>query len=121
MIAYLSKPLTDADLAAMRKALAKQPRKLSGEPCCDFCGGPKPVAVYAASRMSTGVEVRCWRWCACQGCKALIKANDWDALRAQIEDWCRRQMPMPAAITRKAAAHSFREFLDYAIKEENIS
>jgi hypothetical protein len=81
---YKHKPLTAEDIDRMRITLSVQEKRLSREPVCDFCGGATPVVVFAASQMSTGTKQECWRWCACEDCKSLVLADDWDSVKNKL-------------------------------------
>ena len=84
MIKYMHQPL-DADLHRQITAnLAKLPKHQRwmgrSTPQCDFCTATDPKWIYAADRTTAGNLGRCLRWLACDGCNALIEANDWGSL-----------------------------------------
>ena len=81
---YLWRPVTEQDLATYRVNLAKLPKRMRWQgkatPQCDFCSHDKPVATYAADRLTTGEIQRCWRWLACRTCHDAITRNDFKAV-----------------------------------------
>ncbi len=110
-MAYLKKQLDEKDRDSMRINLSVQPKKISPEPVCDFCGANHPLVVYAASRMSTGEIRNCWRWTAC---------GQWREVELRIENWLLRSykdanLPIPKDLLQLAVKASLEQFHKYAL------
>ncbi len=115
---YLKKELSTTAIDDIRISLSVQTRKLSPEPVCDFCGRETPIYVYAATKMSTGEERDCWRWCACLGCSTLIDLNDWDALRARVAFKLQEMVPgIPKKLATQAVDLALAQFHEYAVTD----
>lgn len=123
-MSYQKKTLTSEALDGMRIALSVQPRRLSNEPVCDFCGAANPVVVYAASRMSTGVERDCWRWCACRDCEHAVDSENFDYIKGKLVGKLTAMyraalgMDMAQEFTAEAVEMALAEFHRYAIRED---
>lgn len=119
-MAYLKKQLDEKDRDNMRINLSVQPKKISPEPVCDFCGSNHPRVVYAASRMSTGEIRNCWRWTACGVCESLIDSGQWREVELRIENWLLRSykdanLPIPKDLLQLAVKASLEQFHKYAL------
>jgi hypothetical protein len=119
---YVKKTLDDQAIDNTRIALSVRPEKLSPEPCCDFCGAPDPVVVYAANRMSTGEVRTCWRWMACPVCSEAVDHDRWPEMEARVGERLRQLVHVrtnqpPARLIRLAVHQALAEFHHYAQME----
>lgn len=84
MTKYLHAPIDPDMRRQMIANLAKLPRHLrfrgKSNLQCDFCSNDDPQWVFAANRLTSGEPRKCWRWLACNECRDLIAANNWDGL-----------------------------------------
>lgn len=115
---YKKKEIDLEAMSAMIVALNISPRKLSPEPSCDFCGAQPPKWVYAAARMSTGMDIENWRWAACDPCSKAIDEDDWATIESRVMERLHVMMGrfMPVNLIRVAVQHALTEFRLYAIK-----
>lgn len=119
-MAYLKKPLDTAGRDAMRINLSVQPKKISPEPVCDFCGSKNPLVVYASSRMSTGEIQNCWRWTACGVCETLIDSEQWREVELRIENrliqaYREVNLQIPEDLIHLAVKMALEQFHRYAL------
>lgn len=120
---YLKKSLAEDTKDMLRVNLSAREDKLSPDPVCDFCGGDRPICVYASHRMSTGEEIECWRWCACVMCSALVDSEKFDALRRRVAARLSRLLRgggarMNPAIIAEAVAIPMKDFLTNVVKTD---
>lgn len=117
-MSWLKKRLAGEDLAQMGEALSRRAAKLYPDPVCDICGAAEPVWVFAASRLSTGHETPCWRWCACERCARDLDHENWDAIIRRLTDWLGQRMTdAPAHLRRMVASTALSEFQSWAVRE----
>ena len=114
-------PYLKKQLDGMRIDLYTQPKKISPEPVCDFCGSENPLVVYASSSMSTGELRNCWRWAACGVCEALVDRDQWREVELRIENrliWIYRvtRLPIPEDLIQYAVKGALNDFHRHAIK-----
>jgi hypothetical protein len=102
---YLRKQLTLDDLA-----------EIAGPPICDFCGAHAPEWVYAASRMSTGRKMLCWRWCACPTCAEEIEQDNLSNIINKVTRMLQQNSPVPLRLLKQAADLALGEFRQWAVK-----
>lgn len=115
---FVKKYLSSKMKSDMRFLLSARRVKISSEPVCDFCGDSSPVYVYAATRMSTGFRVNCWRWCACVTCSKLVDANDWSGLSERVMARLVPMLPFVVkAVLDEAVQNSVQSFLNDAMTE----
>lgn len=116
---YIKKVLTPEILDGIRINLSGVSVKMGAEPVCDFCGDTAPTTVYAAHRMSTGVERQCWRWCACSVCDELLTENKFDLVLDRLMERLRAmtQYRFSVEVVRYAAEEAFRTFLNDVVEE----
>jgi hypothetical protein len=81
---YRKREMTEEDLTTMRAQVKRMLHR--NIVVCDFCGREKPKFIYAAKRMSTGLEMECWRWAACASCDEAIDNKDWVRLTERITE-----------------------------------
>jgi hypothetical protein len=86
---------------------------------CDFCAGPDPVVVYAASRTSSGEDQQVWRWMACATCEGFIEVDNWDAVHARLLKAMMADPEMAKlspVLLNQAGDMSLSEFHRYAVR-----
>ncbi len=102
-----------------RRLLRRADTKTNNRPICDFCGNSLPLWLYAAKRMSTGVEQACWRWAACIDCAEDIENKDWGKLKQRMARALQRfsvSLNADWANLRRAVEVSLQSFWDDVIE-----
>lgn len=117
-MAYV-KTLLTATLRNQIRNQARTVRRLSKFGLhCDFCAEFEPSYVYRATRMSTGEDRPCWRWCACVRCSRLIDDDNWDSMLEVIASRV-ATMPglgsIPLEAIRTAVRTMMKDFQQFAV------
>lgn len=93
---------------------------LTYEPVCDFCSDSHPVFIYAAKQMSTGMEIPCWRWCACWDCAEGIEKDEWEDIRMRLLIKIRHELPeVPPDLLKLAVREALVQFNKYVIQDRD--
>lgn len=89
-------------------------------PMCDFCASRHPSWMYSATRMSTGVMIKCWRWLACEYCAQMIEAGTFESLVNRMVRTMSERLEgvVPRPVLRDAVRHSLTEFHECVEREE---